>query len=170
MTGPRNVPTGGTDMATTIRRATPDDAEQVAEIIGEVVSEANPAGFTRAWTPDEVRSWIDRQGEDGALFVADDGQGVLAFAAVDFDSSRPDEATFGAWVRERSRRRGHATMLAQQALAFARERGYRRIRARLPEHNEPALSFLSSVGALVPLMSPGTIFELPVPDGDDGAA
>ena len=36
------------------------------------------------------------------------------------------------------------------------------IRARLPRDNEPALSYLSSIGAMVPLRSPGTRFELPV--------
>ena len=157
-------------MTTTIRRATPDDAEQIAEIIAEVVSEPDPVGFDHAWTPDEVRSWISRQGEHGAMFVIDDGRGhVLAFAAMDFDSSRPEESTFGAWVRERNRRQGHATQLAEEALAFARQHGYKRIRARLPEKNEPALSYLSSIGALVPLMSPGTTFELPIYQEEDDA-
>ena len=96
------------------------------------------------------------------MFVVDDGRRVLAFAALDFDSSRPDECSFGAWVRARYLRQGHGTALAEEALAFARERGYRRIRARLPEDNEPALSFLSSIGAMVPLTSPGASFELPI--------
>ena len=65
-------------------------------------------------------------------------------------------------VRARNRRQGHGTALAEEALAFARERDYRRIRARLPEDNEAALSFLSSIGALVPLTNPGTTFELPI--------
>lgn len=154
-------------MPTTIRRATPEDAEQIAEIIAEVVSDPDPVGFDHAWTPAEVRSWIHRQGENGAMFVVDDGRHVLAFAAMDFDSSKPDECTFGAWVRARNRRQGHGTVLAEEALAFARQRGYKRIRARLPDQNEPALSFLSSIGALVPLMNPGTTFELPIYQGED---
>ena len=48
-------------------------------------------------------------------------------------------------------------MLAEEALAFTRERGYQAIRARLPEDNEPALSYLSSIGALVPLATPARI-------------
>ena len=155
-------------MPSTIRRATPDDAEQIAKVIQEVVAEPNPVAFDRARTPDEVRAWISRQGEHGAMFVVDDGRHIVAFAAMDFDSSRPDECTFGAWVRLRNRRQGHGSALAEEALAFARHHGYKRIRARLPERNEPALSFLSSIGALVPLMSPGTSFELPIyQNGDD---
>jgi ribosomal protein S18 acetylase RimI-like enzyme len=60
------------------------------------------------------------------------------------------------------RRRGLATELAEDLLEFAREHGYRRIRGRLPEGNDPALSFLSSIGAMVPLRNPDMTFELPL--------
>ncbi len=138
------------------------DTKQIAEIIAEATAEPDPVGFAGPMSPDEVEAWIDRLGENGALFVVDDGRHVIAFAAMDFDASRPDECSFGAWVRQRNRRQGHGTALAEEALAFARERGYRRIHARLPEHNEPALSFLSSIGALVPMTNPGSTFELPI--------
>ena len=149
-------------MPATVRRATTDDARQIAEIIAEAVQEDQPIGFSEPLSAAQVTEWLDRQGEDGAMFVVDDGRRVLAFAAMDFDSAQPDECSFGAWVRARNRRQGHGTALAEEALAFARDRGYRRIRARLPEQNEPALSFLSSIGAMVPLTNPGTSFELPI--------
>ena len=149
-------------MTATVRRATRDDADQIAEIIGEIILEDNPVGFDREWSEEEVAAWIERQGEAGTMLVVDDGRHVLGFAAIDFDSSEPEECSFGSWIRERNRRQGYGTELANEALAFARERGYKRIRARLPEDNEPALSYLSSIGAMVPLRSPGTRFELPV--------
>jgi RimJ/RimL family protein N-acetyltransferase len=149
-------------VTTTIRRATPDDADQIAEIIGEIILEDNPVGFDRRWSEDEVRGWLERQGDQGTMLVVDDGRQVLGFAAIDFDSSEPDECSFGSWIRERNRRQGYGTALANEALAFARDKGYKRIRARLPDNNEPALSYLSSIGAMVPLRSPGTRFELPV--------
>ena len=37
-----------------------------------------------------------------------------------------------------------------------------RIRGRLPQQNQIALSFLSGIGALVPMYNPETIFELPI--------
>ncbi len=149
-------------MPATIRKATEDDAKQISEIIAEVTGDPNPVAFSEPLSGEQGAAWIDRLGEEGALFVVDDGRHVLAFAAIDVDSSRPDECNFGARVRARNRRQGHGTALAEEALAFARERGYRRIRARLPEDNEAALSFLSSIGALVPLTNPGTTFELPI--------
>ena len=149
-------------MPATIHKATKDDAKQISEIIAEVTRDPNPVAFSEPLSTEQVAAWIDRLGEEGALFVVDDGRRVLAFAAIDIDPSRPDECSLGAWVRARNRRQGHGTALAEEALAFARERGYRRIRARLPEDNEAALSFLSSIGALVPLRNPGAAFELPI--------
>lgn len=149
-------------MAATVRRATHSDADQIAEIIGEIIGEDNPVGFDREWSADEVVAWMERQGTQGTMLVVDDGRHVLGFAAIDFDSAEPEECSFGSWMRERNRRQGYGTELANEALAFAREHGYKRIRARLPRDNEPALSYLSSIGAMVPLRSPGTRFELPV--------
>ena len=149
-------------MTATIRRATSEDADQIAEIIGEIIGEDDPVGFDREWSGEEVIAWMQRQGDQGTMLVVDDGRHILGFAAVDFDSAEPEECSFGSWIRERNRRQGYGTELANEALAFARDKGYKRIRARLPRDNEPALSYLSSIGAMVPLRSPGTRFELPV--------
>lgn len=149
-------------MPTEVRRATMPDAEQIAEVIGEVLSEGENVALREVRTSDDVRAWMDRQGDDGVMLVVDDGRFVLGFAAVDFDSAEPAECTLGSWVRPQNRRQGHGTALAEEAIAFARERGYRRVRGRLPEGNEPALSYLSSIGALVPMQNPGMAFELPI--------
>jgi GNAT superfamily N-acetyltransferase len=123
----------GDNLETEVRKATKDDAAQIAEIIAEISSDPDPVGFPETLSTEQVAAWIERQGDNGAMFVVDDGRQVLGFAA-----------------------------LAEEALAFARDRGYKRIRARLPEKNEPALSYLSSIGAMVPMRNPGTTFELPI--------
>lgn len=150
-------------MTSTIRQATAADADQIADIIREAVQSGTPAGFDAPMTRADVEQWMERQAGGGGMWVvADERERVLGFATIDFDSSRPHECTFGAWVRVLNRRQGHATDLAEEAIEFARAQGYRRIRGRLPEHNDPALSFLSSIGALVPMKNPGTVFELPI--------
>jgi ribosomal protein S18 acetylase RimI-like enzyme len=153
-------------MPAEVRRATPDDADDISSIVSELFSTGEQVDFLQPMTTDEVKSWMRRQGEDGAMFVVDDGRFILGFCAVDFDSARPNECTLGSWVRPANRRQGHGTALAEEALAFARERGYRRIRGRLPENNEAALSYLSSIGALVPMKNPGMTFELPIYEED----
>jgi L-amino acid N-acyltransferase YncA len=152
-----------------VRKASKADAPQIAEIIKELVHEEGQGGFQREWTTPEIEQWMDRQGDDGAFFVVEDRAHILAFATVDFASDEPDAVSFGAYVRTLNRRQGHGSMLAEACMAFARERGYRRIKGRLPANNEPALSYLSSVGALVPLTNPGSSFELPIyQDSDRG--
>jgi GNAT superfamily N-acetyltransferase len=146
--------------ATEIRKATADDAEGVAAILRGMGKEN--VGLQGPFDGAYVRNWLKRLGEDGALFVAHDGSIPVAFGALDFDTAHADAGLLGVWVLPDHRRRGLATDLADAVLEFARDHGYRRIRGRLPEGNEPALSFLSAIGAMVPLRNPSMTFELPL--------
>ena len=149
-------------MTATVRRAVDSDAEAISEIISDVLSENIPVAFEAPMSPQEVRDWLARQGNHGAMFVVDDDGRVVAFASVDRSEEDASECSYGAWVRLDSRRQGHATALAEEALAFARDHPYRHIRGRLPDRNEAALSYLSSIGAMVPYTNPGAHFELPL--------
>lgn len=144
------------------RQATIHDAEAIAEIIAAVVKEPNPVGFDHALTPDEVRTWLTRLGGEGGVFLCLIDGKVAGFSALDFDTHEPERGVLGVWVLPEYRRRGIGTALAEYALEFARDKGYKRIRGRLPQDNAVALSFLSSIGALVPMYNPDAEFELPV--------
>jgi GNAT superfamily N-acetyltransferase len=147
---------------TTIRRAGDTDAAAIASIIEQVVAEPRPVGFASVMTPDQVAGWLRRLGDQGCVFVADLDGKAAAFGALDFNTEQPETGTIGVWVLPEYRRRGLAMQLGKTVLDFAREAGYKRIRGRLPDDNEPALSFLSSLGALVPLQNPEMRFELPL--------
>ncbi len=146
----------------TYRQATAKDAPAVAEVINAVVQEPNPVGFQGPLTAEQVCTWLGRLGGQGGIFLCLVEGKVVGFSALDFNTQEPDTATLGVWLLPEYRRRGLGTALAECALDFARERGYRRIRGRLPENNEVALSFLSSIGALVPIYNPEMRFELPL--------
>jgi len=145
-----------------VRPATPQDAKAIAAVIARVAEEPQPVGFRRALSADEVEQWRRRLSDQGAIVVAEREGQVVGFGALDFNTEEPDTCTLGVWVLPEHRRRGIATALGSQLLEFARDAGYRRVRGRLPEGNEPALSFLSSLGALVPLRNPEMRFELPL--------
>jgi RimJ/RimL family protein N-acetyltransferase len=146
--------------ASEIRRATKEDADGIASVI-RALGEQN-VGLAGEWGADRVREWMRRLGEDGVVVVAYDGSIPVAFGALDFDTSEPETGVLGVWVLPEHRRRGLATEVADEIVDFARDRGYRRIRGRLPADNEPALSFLSAIGAMVPLRNPDMTFELPL--------
>jgi GNAT superfamily N-acetyltransferase len=146
----------------TYRQATINDADAVSSIIDAVLKEPNPVGFEGPMSADQVRTWLTRLGSDGGLFLClADGKAV-GFSAIDFDTHQPDTAVLGVWLLPDQRRKGIGTALAEYALGFARDKGFRRIRGRLPKDNQTALSFLSGIGALVPMYNPEAVFELPL--------
>ena len=149
------------------RQATIEDAEAIAAVINAVVQEPNPVGFDGPTTEERVRAWLTRQGGEGGIFLCRIDDKTVGFSALDFDSHEPDRAVLGVWLLSEHRRKGLGTALAEYALGFARDRGYKRIRARLPERNETALSFLSGIGALVPMYNPEAVFELPIYEEHD---
>jgi GNAT superfamily N-acetyltransferase len=144
-----------------IRRATEDDAVEISEVITEVLKDPEPVAI-QAMTPEEVATRIRRMGEQGGIFVCQAEGRLVGFSLLDFNTDDPETATFGAWLLPSHRKMGLGTALAERALEHARDKGYKRIRGRLPERNEVALSFLSSIGALVPMYNPETRFELPL--------
>jgi GNAT superfamily N-acetyltransferase len=146
----------------TYRQANINDAGAIAAVITEVVKEPDPVGFERALSPDEVRTWIMRMGGEGGAFLAIIDGKVVGFAALDYNTFEPETVVLGVWLLASARRKGIGTALAEYALGFARDKGYRRIRGRLPRNNETALAFLSSIGALVPIYNPEARFELPL--------
>ncbi|MBI5283650.1 MAG: GNAT family N-acetyltransferase [Chloroflexi bacterium] len=146
----------------TYRQANINDAEAIAQVIAVVFKEPNPVGFERPLSPDDVRTWLSRLGGEGGVFLAAIGGNVVGFAALDYNTIEPDTVVLGVWMVPEVRRRGIGTALAEYALGFARDKGYKRIRGRLPQDNEVALTFLSSIGALVPIYNPEARFELPL--------
>jgi GNAT superfamily N-acetyltransferase len=145
-----------------IRQANINDAEAISRVIETVVQEPNPVAFEGPMTPDQVRTWLSRMGGEGGAFLAIVDGKLLGFAALDFNTFEPDTVVIGVWMLPEARRKGIGTALAEYALGFARDKGYKRIRGRLPQDNEIALSFLSSIGALVPIYNPEARFELPL--------
>ncbi len=145
---------------TEMRRATADDVDAIAAVARALGNEN--VGLPKDFGAGPIREWVLRLGDVGTVIVAYDGSIPIGFGALDITTMEPETGLLGVWVLPDHRRKGLATELAEAILEFARERGYRRIRGRLPEGNEPALSFLSSIGAMVPLRNPDTTFELPL--------
>ncbi|MCY4391672.1 MAG: GNAT family N-acetyltransferase [Chloroflexi bacterium] len=145
---------------TDLQQATVADAAAVASIAHALRDEANTS--LPNLDTEMAREWLARLEEGGAAAIALDGSIPVAFGAVEGSADEPETGELGVWVLPDHRRRGIATELADELLELARERGFRRIRGRLPEGNEPALSFLSAIGGMVPLRNPDMTFELPL--------
>lgn len=145
-----------------VRPAVDGDAAAIGAITERVVAEPRPVALERPLDAAEVARWLHRLGDQGTMLVASRGGDVVGFGALDFNTEEPDTCTLGVWVLPEQRRAGVATAIGSRLLDFAREAGYRRVRGRLPAGNEPALAFLSGLGALAPLQNPDMRFELPL--------
>ena len=150
----------------TFRKATQDDAPAISALIGALRNEPEPIGIQRDLTSEEVATWIQRLGERGGIFVCEIDGRVAGFGVLNINmedpTADPDSAGIGVWVLASERKKGLGTELAECALEHARANGFKRIRGILPQDNEVALSFLSSIGALVPIYNPEARYELPL--------
>lgn len=138
------------------------DDPAIASVINAVRAADGDAesGFDHAWTAAETTTW--REG----LEAGGGGVVVARFAGtvVGIGSLEPVEsgiASLGVWVTPSHRRRGLGTDLARGVLDLARERGFKRVRGKMFQ-GQAALSFLGSIGALVPMVNPEMEFELPL--------
>jgi ribosomal protein S18 acetylase RimI-like enzyme len=98
----------------------------------------------------------------GAWFICRIDRQTAGFAALEPVPDEKKVAALGVWVLPSFRRQGVGTQLALMALEFARGKDYRKVRGRIPAGNELALSFFSSIGALVPRVGGDLRYELPL--------
>ena len=144
----------------TIRLATAADDAAIADVIHNARLAAEDTGFDHDYTAQETRQWREQlERENGGVIVAHAGTVPAGFGVL--ERVAEGVASLGVWVAPAFRRRGLGTNIATSTLDFARERGFRRIRGWMLQ-GESALSFLGSIGALVPLVNPNMEFELPL--------
>jgi ribosomal protein S18 acetylase RimI-like enzyme len=148
---------------TIFRRATARDAHQIASVAARigldgVKASGLPPHLTAAEVVGRMRSYRRR----GAWFICRIDRQTAGFAALEPVSDEKKTAALGVWVLPSFRRQGVGTQLALMALNFAREKGYGKVRGRIPAGNEAALSFFSSIGALVPRVGGALRYELPL--------
>jgi len=148
---------------TVFRKATARDAQQIASVAARMGLDGSgetglPSHLTAAEVIGRMRSYRRR----GAWFVCRIDEQTVGFAALEPASDEKKAAALGVWVLPSFRRQGVGTQLALMALEFAREKGYGKVRGRIPAGNELALSFFSSIGALVPRVGGALRYELPL--------
>lgn len=135
-----------------IRRAEPGDARQLVALAEEVGRE--PGDFlltTRLWrgAADE-RRYIKqvRRHPDAALYVVEDGDRIVGRLSMarDLHPASSHVADLGLMVAASHRRRGLGRALLEQAVAWARESGVRKLELHVFPWNEPAVRLYESFG------------------------
>ena len=133
-----------------IRRATPDDAAEVAAVMNAVIAEGGLTLFDRPFSIDDERRFIESLGPRSALHVAEIDGTIAGVQVIDVYStaaaSLAHVATMGTWLRADARGRGLGRTLAERSFSFAIEQGYRKIFITVLAGNARARVFYASLG------------------------
>ena len=136
----------------TIRQATVADAAALVELAREVGRE--PEGWlisTSEWRrPADERRFLRaiRRSRDAAVFVADAPAGIVGRLSVGRDPhpASAHVADLGLMVAESHRRQGIGTALLEQAVAWGRAAGIRKLELHVFPHNEAAIKLYRQFG------------------------
>jgi len=133
-----------------VRKATVNDARQVADVMNSVIAEGKYTIFDKPFSEEEERNFISSLGIRSALHVAEiDGEitGVQSIDLLtDLASSVQHVATMGTWLRLGCRGLGIGRSLAEESFSFARSHDYRKILIQVLADNHRALRFYRSLG------------------------
>ena len=104
-------------MGIAIRRATINDAGQVAQIINAVISEGRYTLFDRAFSEEEETAFISSLSDRSALYVPESDGEIVVVQSIGLFTNYADSvrhvATMGAWLRRDFRGRGIGRLLAE---------------------------------------------------------
>jgi putative acetyltransferase len=135
-----------------IRRAEPDDAEQLVALAEAVAAEPEGWLLTRgAWrAPSEERRYLKaiRRLDDAAVFVAETPTGLVGRLSVARDPhpASPHVADLGLLVAAAHRRRGIGQALLEAAVVWARRTGIAKLELHVFPHNQAALRLYERFG------------------------
>jgi len=135
-----------------IRRARRKDASQLVSLAENVASE--PEGWLitdGVWrTATDERRYLRalRRYNDAAVFVAEGPEGIVGRLSLGRDPHPASRhvADLGLMVAADHRRRGIGRALLEQAVAWAREVGVRKLELHVFPHNEGAIALYESFG------------------------
>jgi ribosomal protein S18 acetylase RimI-like enzyme len=137
-------------MQTTIRRATPDDADSISAIWDIICAERVYTAINQPFTPQQERDYIASLSDREAIFLAKVNDRVVGFQSLDLWAKYTDSfdhvGVLGTFVLPKWRRKGIAYQLAEHTLDFARANGYEKLVIYVRAGNEGAQSFYRSFG------------------------
>ena len=127
-----------------IRRATEADLDTLRDLWQEMEDElGGPRWVRETW--EEERVDTERRLRDAAIFLAENEDGTVGYAALDYRDPRIAELQ-SLYVRPRARRLGVARALMAEASAAAREKGYDHMTLDVLVSNHDALGVYERMG------------------------
>ena len=137
---------------TSVRRATPHDANALVELAESVGREEGKwilgTGPWRAVADERRYLRTIQRYPDAAVFVAEDGDTIVGRLSLSRDPHPASRhvADLGLMVAASHRRQGVGTALLEEAVGWARESRVRKLELHVFPWNDPALALYESFG------------------------
>jgi ribosomal protein S18 acetylase RimI-like enzyme len=134
-----------------VRRAVPEDAAGIADVLTLIAAERIHSAIDRAWTVEEERRYLESLSPRETVHIAvDDVQGIVGLQLLDLWSpllnSMAHVGQIGTFLLPEWRGRGVGRQLWAATVAFARESGYRKFVIQVRGSNTAAQTFYRSLG------------------------
>ncbi len=135
-------------MSLQVRRATPLDARQMAELLNEIIAEGGTTALVRPVTGSDLEDWMGYSPDRAAWHVAvtEDGA-VVGFQWFEPEASLPhDAANIATFVKMGQTGLGIGSALFKATQKAAKDLGYAWINANIRADNEGGLIYYQSRG------------------------
>ena len=141
----------GPEDVVSIRRATPDDAPAIVQVLRVVVDERSFSAIDEVWSVDEERQFLSSLSPREAVHVAVESTGaIVGLQIIDRWSpvlrSMAHVGQVGTFLLPARRHQGIGRRLWDTTLAFARSAGYRKLVIQVRASNWTALRFYEGLG------------------------
>lgn len=133
-----------------IRRAVPEDAPGVAEVLNSIIAERRYSAFDTPLSVEEERFFIASLGPREAIFLAEINGQMVGVQTIDgyakYTGSMQHVGIMGTFVLRDYRGKGIGKALAERTFSFAKQCGYEKILIYVRASNEEALRFYEGLG------------------------
>lgn len=133
-----------------IRRAVPDDAAGIVDVLATVADERVHSAISHVWTVDQERRYLESLSEREAIHVAVDGDDIIGLQIVDRWSAVLETMAHvgqvGTFLLPAWRRHGVGRRLWNATLSFARDARYRKLVIQVRGSNTNAQAFYRHLG------------------------
>ncbi len=139
-------------MVASIRKAVPDDAKAVASVLNSVILEGRYTAFTKPFTEEDERTFIEGLSDRSALFVAEVDGKIVGIQVIESDGlaryldSMQHIATLGTWIQSGFRGYKIGRSLAEASFTFAKSKDFEKIFIQVIADNTQALRFYGNLG------------------------
>lgn len=135
-------------MSIQVRRAQPADAQQMSDLLNEIIAIGGTTAFLDPIAPETLQGWMAAYADRSLWHVAEDEQGlILGYQSAEVAGApAPDALNMASFVRVGIVGKGIGSRLFEATTTAARAMGYSWLNASIRSDNTSGLSYYSKVG------------------------